>query len=244
MPWLVRSLRLTVFRARNAIDWHVPDWVEVVGAEPQSRLTQAGGVQIAVGPFGEGQLQLGHRQGVSPRADLHYLAAPDPSGAPELRTLGPFPEAIRPFGPIADALLRRSRGVSRIAFGVEYLEPVPNTDEGYRVLADRIDPHRFDLRDVQDFSYQINRRRPSNVISDLVLNRLSRWSLLSAQVLTIDVVHGQTVTQDFGTPAAFLSTDVNSDVTRQSPLPTTQLGALFAELQELTVELADRGDIP
>jgi len=81
-------------------------------------------------------------------------------------------------------------------------------------------------------------------VPELSINRLSTWSGVAWQQLLIDVGSGQSSRGGLGWFAAALETDFSTDEGRRDPIGAPHLLQLLDELHELTVEVANAGDIP
>ena len=129
----------------------------------------------------------------------------------------------------------------RLAFGAVLTKPVEDSAAGSEVLK-RYLPAIQLAPDSSDFLYQINRRRPSNVIDGLVINRLSKWSM--QQSLDMFVRGDGLVARGTSEFACRTELDVNSNPERTDALPADRLVALFNELVALADELSTAGDVP
>ncbi|MDQ7034545.1 MAG: hypothetical protein Q9P01_06835 [Anaerolineae bacterium] len=118
-----------------------------------------------------------------------------------------------------------------------------STEAGYEKLTELL-PFKIDAENSSDFFYQINRRRNSNTISNLELNRLSKWSVLKLQTALIrtDIAANQLITL----PEAYacrLELDINTIQNFEGELDQDKLSDLFYELINLGKEIATKGDI-
>ena len=127
----------------------------------------------------------------------------------------------------------------RLAFGAVLLKPVPSHDSGYETLGGYLPAVTMDPKS-SDFLYQINRRRLSEVIDDLWVNRLSKWSIQRVESLTVS--SDGTVVRGMGASACRVELDINSVPSAES-LPADRLPRFFEELVVLAGEIALDGDI-
>jgi hypothetical protein len=124
------------------------------------------------------------------------------------------------------------------------LRPVEDEKAGYRQLSTFL-PFELDP-DSSDFSYQINRPRPSQALDDLEINRLCKWSVARIRSLRLTLGSGSPIAEAVDVlTACRLEFDVNtSPKWGQKPLPSEALPALLDELHHLGQEIATEGDKP
>jgi len=243
MPWRLQSIRFSAFPPPGADEWQVPSWQTVMGGDPENRVSPQPGIRLEDGPFGRGRMAV-HRQLVLPlRADLVYAAGPQPGSAepPLIGTLEDAVEILRPV--VARFLGGAAPALGRIALATELYEPVGGIDEAVQLLGQRIDPARFDLRGVRDFGYQINRRQPSAIVPELLINRIAKWTLGMWGTVSVNPGTGQVETEGNAVWAASLDTDVNTGAEYPHALPGEHRLAVFDELVNHTQALATRGDV-
>ncbi len=241
--WEVESLRVTAFLTAP-----VPEqkwWTELLGAEAESK-TSNRRVQLQQE---EGSFQ-GKKLNLLVRANrVDWVLAPQDDQAPQagtLLSLGTLPGPIDPFLDLMLRWLKLSPPVERLAIGAILLQPVADRRSGYREIAKYLPAVKLDAEGSSDFSYQINRRRRSTTgIPNLEINRLSKWSVaefrfgaLSVSPASVAFSEGEVI------PALRLKLDVNTAPEFQGSLPENKLPNLLRELVDLTLEIAERGDVP
>lgn len=246
MPaWKVTVLRLTLFvgseegqKLLSAIQWR-----DLTGTDPES-IQGKGDDQLQQGAFPPGRLLLKKEPG---RLDV-FFGGENQGKEAELpvATLGPFEPASAALRGMASKVFGILGEVTiRLALGADLVQPAETSQEAYRILTQHIRSASFKLEGAQEFLYQINRPRNSQVISGLLLNRLTRWSAGSWQPIRLETGGGAAPVVVTG-PArvgAVISTDANTAV-RTAPLPADKLLNLFDELCESTIEIRDKGDVP
>jgi len=213
-------------------------WQDVVGEEPETSLVQrATATRTASGPYADGSLSL---QVQPMRIDwvLEPLPAMDSGAMPEL---GPFPTAA---GPLLDlcrfwAKTEAFPSMLRIALGLVLMSPTPDRDSGYRELAELIDGVPTD-GDATDFLYQINKPRDSRRAVGLRLNRLSKWSVGSYQL--IGVVAGNPLKGQERCHLR-LELDINTPADRDVPLPAENVEAILDDLFDGAIEVCKFGKL-
>lgn len=237
MSWNARSLRLTIFPAAEG-NW--PSWSDVTGAPAETSLTRAGLIQEE-GAFADGQLSL-LRQ-IPLRLDLIYSAvlSPTPESAGGPQSVGQLDAALVVFNPLANYFLVSAPRMLRVAFGLQLVKPSRSRVEAYDILSASICSSKFDFENAQEFSYQINRpRKSTGVDSNLILNRLSKWSAMIERLVIEDLSSGRVATanESYG---ASLEIDVSTAVDRGEPLQNP--AELYGELAQLAVEISEKGDV-
>ena len=244
MPWLVQAVRLSLFVTPEAQAFEAPAWQTLTDAAPAHQATTRGVITVEEGPFGPGRLQLQAQRAPPPRIDLVLGPAPPPeTSAVTLPVLGSFADAVAAVRLPAERLLQSGIATARIAFGVMHVQSARDWADAARIIQGTLGPTRLDIVNAQDFLYRVNRRRTSNVVPGLPMNRLASWSCVVWQEMLINVASGQS---GGGSPARFsatLETDFSTDEGRREPIGTQHLLALLAELQRLTLEVANQGDI-
>lgn len=246
--WQVETLRFTLFPSGEAPVADPGWWREVVGEEPEEELNRPRqGVRRQAGPYGEGTLSLS----VQPVRVDWVIQHPQPEGElpPTFPAIGPFPEILAVLREVVGRWLASGScpQAQRVALAGVLLQPVSDRHEGYRQLSLYLSKVELDTNGSRDFLYQINRRRASQVgVTDLEVNRLSRWSVASWQSGQALVAKGRlakqvSVGQDF---ACRLQFDVNTVPEYQGRLSASEVADVVEELAALGTELAEKGDIP
>jgi hypothetical protein len=241
--WQAQKLRLTAFPSGPATPTQNEWWRETLGEPPETRTVREREATID---------EEGRIQGEADRplvVTFHW----EPLRMDWRVRAQDAPEDARAFGPnLRDVLpwfvggmqrwLPLAPPIQRLAFGAELALPVDDHAAGnsaLRVLT------RLDIpQDGRDFFYQLNRRRSSRTVPDLLVNRLAKWSLLTVRVLQVRVADSPRAANLDQAFACRLELDMNTAPEWERELPQESLPALFAELVELGVELSERGDIP
>jgi hypothetical protein len=130
----------------------------------------------------------------------------------------------------------------RLAVGMQALLPSQGRDAAYGDLLRRLQLHRLDVVDAQEFTLQINRPRQSQVLNGLLVNRLSKWSV-HRRILTAQAGGTGRVIQAPPNFGMHVETDVNTDGELEEPLPRERVTGLVDELIRLSLELIEQGEI-
>ncbi|MBI3938396.1 MAG: hypothetical protein HY323_15575 [Betaproteobacteria bacterium] len=250
--WRVETLRLTAFPTSTTLDISGIKWWEGVTSEqPESRNIQPRiGTLQEVGPIRGGLCNLSFEYR-PPRLD--WLFSPilkDKQELTDFPTFATFPDGLNLFEEILVPWLGQCPSANRIAFGVVLIQPVENRKAGYQLLGKYLPSVKLDADTSSDFSYQINRPRPSaSGIANLRINRLSRWSVvrLSGMLVQLSVGAGQPTAQVFeskkGLDACRVELDINTSPEFEGALSQEKLASVVNELVALGVEIATKGDI-
>lgn len=245
MPWLVQSVRLSLFVTPDAQAFEAPGWQALTDAAPARQSTMRGVVTVEEGPFGPGRLQLQAQHAPPPRIDLLLGPGPSPEVGPAtLPVLGTFDEGVKAVRGPAERLLQSGIATARLALGVMHVQPARDWADAARIVEGSLGPTRLDLANAQDFLYRVNRRRTSGVVAQMPINRLAGWSCQVWQEMLINVASGQSAGSSPARFSAALETDFSTDEARREPIGTQHLLELLGELQKMTLEVANQGDIP
>lgn len=244
IQWMAYQLRLTSFPIPlsqfDPTNW----WHDTVGEIPESQQIQPKlNRRTEIGPFENGKLIL---EVQSDRIDWRYSSIiDDPLRIPfSEEELVPLQNLLSGFQQIANHWLGMAPPLIRLAFGGRLGIPVVSRSEGYQHLADYLHPVRLNPDNMSDFLYQINRPVISNIVPDLQLNRLSKWSVVSATRGTIVIGEqgptSTTLTHEFF--YSHLELDINTRAENTDNFQSELLFPLFMELVHLGQGIAFNGD--
>lgn len=234
--WEVELLRLTAFPQPDFEpdkDW----WAKIVGEQPDNEKSQPKrGIRQYDGDFENGRLILALQPN---RIDWVYRAVESPEQTRQI--LGIFPEQVQIFQDMIEGWfhLDNCPSLDRLAFGAILHQPVENTNSGYKLLTNRYLRFDADLDDSSDFFYQINRRQQSEVIKNLKINRLMKWSVSKWQAVMVAPVT-RTLPAEY---SVRLELDINSLQEYQESIQVEEARLLFDEFVSLGKEIAIHGDI-
>jgi hypothetical protein len=135
----------------------------------------------------------------------------------------------------------------RLAFGAALVIEVPNPASGYELLVRRYLSHLgLNTQDISDLVYQINRPRAAAAgVPGLRINRLTKWSVATYQIMVVPVGPGPLELQPRPTEmyASNLELDINTDALRVDELPFDSRVPLFSELAASGLDIALHGDV-
>lgn len=241
--WQVESLRITVFPEYYSKISPIKLWDEFIDEEPDKVQIERDKFDARHKEFEDRIVALAKQER---RINWHYLPKQDESAShPELPEWGNLQAEV-------DNLLYWSTRwlafpyimpVNRLAFGAALMIPTIDPASAYSQLQQLLPD--MALENASDFSYQINRRRSSETIEDVQLNRLSRWNvaILEPNQSNLDPaadLEGNTIERAFATR---LELDINTVPQGSSALPTESLTSIFEELVQMGLEIASEGDV-
>lgn len=246
--WQVEHLRLTAFPAAGAKLTPEEWWTALVGYPPDSVTSRPkAGLHQQEGTFEGRRLLLR----IHPDRIDWRLSAPAPEVPDELSvsfpSAGAYTETLGVFHKLAIAWLKVSPSLTRLAYGAVLMLPVEDRQKGYLQLGEYLRSMKIDPES-SDFSYQINRPRPSRApVAGLRINRLTKWSVALFQVLGLSL-QGETPprTNFTGSKQSMcrLELDINTAPDFEGPLPQEALVPVFEELVASGGEIVANGDIP
>jgi hypothetical protein len=130
--------------------------------------------------------------------------------------------------------------IVRIAFGGVAFIPVANKREGYEALDEFLPNVTLDAEASRDFQYRINRPRLARIEEeDIIINRLTTWSVRRTEIRTGDAVSAPYVQVE----RASCELDINSTGERVGPLTKQQVMKLSSTLVDFGLELLEQGDV-
>lgn len=238
--WQLEFARLIAFPAKPPffIDQHW--WHELTSQQPQDfASTRKKDSRDDRGTFQEVLLSL--------TVDLNRIiwearspAVVDRSG--NFPTVGPFREKLGWFVELLSPWLTSScPPLFRLALSTKLLQPAASAEEAYRVLKGHLPGVNLFDANPDDFVLQINRRKKtSNVVAGLPINRVCTWSKMNASIL---IEPGRPFQWPDNCYSA-LELDINTAPEVTDILPRASLARLFSELVSLGSDIAEQRDMP
>lgn len=237
--WEAETLRLTAFPVSSVENVSQNWWREIVGEPPEKeenfpkRLSRR-----AEGTIEDCKLLLN----VEPnRLDwviepISIMGIPDD---PIPLLLGSFVKNLEKFVGIMDRWFPLAPPMQRLAFGAVLVKLVDSRQDGYRLISSYL-PFQLDPEGSFDFSYRINRPRPSGSRTpNFLINRLSKWSVASWKTM------GMAIGKDSGKEQSGcrLELDINTEAEYQGTIPADRSSHIFRELIDMGKEIVEKGDI-
>jgi len=244
--WRTAVLRLTAFTSPTAQYTRQNWWEELFGEQAETKASNSKiGEQNEAGPFNNARLTL---HAVPTRIDWLFGVGTEPIVLTDIETVthGTFMESVEPFVDVMSRWLSAGSSPTpvRIAFGSVLLQPAADKEEAIRRLADYL-PITLLPGNASDFLYQVNRPRVSvSGITGLMINRLSKWSVLQIQQQMAAIGTPKAIQQFPPVFANVLELDINTAAEFEGELDRARLPDLLRELVDLGEEIAEKGDIP
>jgi hypothetical protein len=240
--WQAESLRLTAFPSPllevKKYNW----WKDLVGEMPENSHYQP-----RMNTYqDEGQIDIGTLILKYAPERIDWILAPQVQEgiAEDIPILGTFVDVLPTFFRFMKSWLNfEIPEISRLAFGAVLPRPLPDRSTGYVQLSTYL-PVEIDPQNSSDFTYQINRPRPSRTgIPDLLINRLSKWSVAAFQVFSMSIGTANVgVGQGARKYHCRLELDISTDVEFKQGFSKDQLLPVLEELIDLGLEIASKGD--
>jgi hypothetical protein len=231
---------LTAFAHSGTLAPLARDWWNAITGTPPEKISEeprTGVVQLQ-GAFEGTSLLMRAREN---RLDIRQLFV-DRGTAPH--ALPEFADALQPFVSLSVNWLglEARPSIQRLAFGAVMMKHFLHIEDCRSVLGDYLPSINMQTTDLRNFLYQVNRRRSSETISDLEVNRLMKWSVQHIREI---VVSGDAKVA-VGDPAfgAQLEIDINSDADHVGSLRSNRLVPLFQEFIGFANEITTAGDHP
>lgn len=246
--WVVGHLRATTFIPDlTAIDdFKSTWWKNVVGNTPEDeRINHQGWVREQEGMLDGNLLTMVCRHG---RVDwvLKYVEQGSPYETSKLPGIGPMsPKTLNPFMEVIRKWLFECPPTNRLAFGAILGRRATDAQAGYEKILSYISDVQLEPQGISDLVYQINRPRKSGFSKDIMINRLSRWSVqLTGTVgITVDPTIPKASASMQGQHICKLDLDINTTLLDDA-VSGDDAHTIFLELVSLGQEISTKGDIP
>lgn len=237
--WLVAVLRCSVF---TAITSDMRNWFsleQITGNLPDQVVSNPKiGTQEEICASGGVTTSLKYEPG---RVDLVQQAQfpEDARTLEEIPNFGLFQERHAEFRHMCSKLFgvldAHNVRATRVAFGPELIQPVPDRRSGYVRLNALLSVVEVDPEST-DFIYGVNRHRMSTAIAGVRINRLSRWSVRRIDAKMPDLqIH-------VSLSAVHVLLDINSIPDERRDFSAREAESLFGEFVGLAGEIARQGD--
>ena len=244
MKWDVESLRVSVFFVLPGLVKFDPLLATISGVEPEQVAERPKISKNEVGRAPSGYFFLTQQ---SDRIDL-VLGAPAEQPPPEdgFFSIGPYEQAKEILYEPAKRLVEyQGAAISRIAVAAALMANVGDRIEGYKILAPLLPSVRVDPDNSEEMLWQINRPRGSAVLNTTKINRISKWSVLSARRMILQMSEKTSVAAT-STP---IKSAVRAELETNTPisdvaLPKDRLMDILEELWLAVEELSVKGDVP
>ncbi|HUY12826.1 MAG TPA: hypothetical protein VMX16_04235 [Terriglobia bacterium] len=245
--WLAESLRVTAFPLPTLQPPTQPEWwSEIVGSPPEKQTVDRKSAQY----LEEGEVQMGKLVLAVLPGRIDWSLVPPAAVGDKFPSVGSFLDSLAFFKELMLRWFEKAPQSWRLAFGAVLLLPVQDRRSGYEKLSLYLPSVQLDAKGSSEFSYQINRPRPSRSgISGLEINRLSKWSVSARQAWEIGPISPggspPLVRQTYPEPptACRLELDINTTQVSPTELQADKVIVVFKEVIELGIEIVLKGDV-
>ena len=230
--WQVENLRLTFFfDTADRLSW-LGLWTKITGQEPENRSEKLSLMQITEDGIWREQKLLSVIQ--HDRIDIFWCAVNIDF---ELPNAGKFIDVVDLFcQDVLDILSEEmALTITRAAFGAVLLCPTENHEKAYELLSRFLSSIKIDLKS-REFFYQINNPVQSLENKSMTINRLTKWSAIRSQFITIASGAKNPVNEFF---ASRLELDINSvaDILYSKDHPISQRDILeFVDIAKIIAQ--------
>ena len=243
IDWQVASLRLTLFRTKP-IETVIPLWETLTGEKPEKVDSQPRANIIVE----EGVVVLGSLKHISDPLRINWNLLPSQEQqkkAEPFPTLGSLSETKGHFIKMMNDWLSSDAvpETNRIALGSVFIIVNENRASAYKQLSALLHHVTIDIENSTDFLYQINRPIQSNIESDIIINRLSKWS--APRIMGLGILLGEkpeVIRDNRGYVVSRLELDINTSQDNKSIFSKEKLILLLQELSDLGDQISTEGD--
>ncbi|WP_064033946.1 hypothetical protein [Methylosinus sp. R-45379] len=243
MDWIVETLRVSLF-STHTIDISNADWTKITGQDEAETQKKALGRRTMTGPYRNAILNLsasGNRSDciVTPR-----FPTPDAIEENYIPSVGAWPSVCESFvEDTATWVTNSDVSISRIAFGAVLLGRCESREQAYRYLLGSLKSVKGDPERMAEVIFRVNWPLKSDTVENLVINRITQWSVLEVRVqLAIDFTNSTIETAPMF--VVRLELDHSTDAQRSEPFDRDSVPLIYRELVQLAFENAKEGELP
>jgi hypothetical protein len=241
VSWEAEGVRFSAFPPPSVVFELRPLWEQLVGRPPdevQERPQQ--GVRNEFGSFNAGHLFI--TQQLS-RIDFIFGVHPNVAAAnADLPSVGNLDKAADAHREVVTTWLSVAPSLGRIAYAPTAINKVKSIEDAYALLRQLLPRLPID-EGVRNMFWQINRPRRSKILRELTINRVSKWSALSMQIMQIQSESGKVLSNvESSSHCSKVELDIYTEPF--TPIPAESLSPLFEELVSTAYEILADGDVP
>ena len=163
----------------------------------------------------------------------------------ELLALGAMSDnTLEPFVKIVRKWLGKCPSTNRLAFGADLGKVTNDIHTGCEEIQKYLHSIKLDPKNTTDFLYQINRPRKSKVDSNIIINRMNTWSVVSVSTggVTINPTTSKISANVQNMYVCRLELDINTALSDNN-IAKNKVYKVFQELVECGQEISDKGDV-
>jgi hypothetical protein len=249
LEWSAETLRVSLFSS-NIVKLTPDDWKQITGKDTPEAEQKVVGRHVMSGPFLGGHLNLSV---MGSRLDCALAAQPPADAIPEsyIPSVGRWPGVCKEFVAATEGWVGgMSIPIHRMAVGIVLLAPQPGQEDAYKSLLGMVRSLTGDPAKIRDLVFRVNWPVNSTSVNGLTINRLTTWAVVQIQyqillqtdanVLSAKVLVDESPVSHF----VRLEIDHNTDGQRTQPFDQNRLVPIYAELVNLALENAEKGELP
>ena len=241
--WDVENLRITTFIRDRSIEQIIQDkWWENINEVPldTEQIYHQQKVKVQQGIINGHNLTV---QSQSNRIDWILTSGIPMSNESQQNAVSPSQNPLESLLQIAQKWSKACPSSSRLAFGASLVKQISDMRRGYKDLMRFLPNLKLNPDDISDLIFQVNRRKKSTSASDIMINRIGRWSIVQVKNIGVTVDASGTPISSLNQEhyACKLDLDMNTvhssdDITRSNIYP------IFKELITYGCTIANKGD--
>ena len=233
-PWRSMQLRFSAFsNAGQSAPYMRNWWYELIGTPPEtiSEEPRTNTVQLQGRSEGSPLLMRAVENRIDFLQQFMEQSAPMPA----------YSDVLPSFENLAVRWLKLGSHppINRLAFGAVVAKPANRIEECRDVLDSYLPSIDMQKTALNEFLYQVNRRRKSKTIHDLQVNRLMKWSIQTIQQIDIKPSGVSATTVGLN---SLLEVDINSAPEHTNLVNRDRLVSLLKEFVGLAEEIMTDGD--
>lgn len=234
--WSADHLRVSLFSSDVWSATAESIFSAAFASEPESITKKPSALESsAVGSWGSLRLEI---KRTFTRIDFILQAVPT-------ETVGPMPmiQDIKTVLPEFSSLVAKwastqTQGVIRIALGCNAFLQAQSVEDSYVKLKKLIKVIDIDTDRFKEFRFQVNLPKPSSVLPEIVVNRLSQWASVGVRAALLGIEAPRYFDDKYYVSC---SLDVNTDGERTQPINSDLLERLTEELSLTCSNILDAG---
>ena len=246
VEWLALHTRITAFHPDEIVFTNLTNWWQNTFDEQPARTESKPreNSELVSGRVSHWQLTANARPG---RTD--FVLEPNGEVNTESNPVWPVPatgtyrQTMEELAIPVEGWLKVVPQVYRLAVGALLLSPGPGLDAVHSTLSSFLPEVKLNGLSTPDFIFRVNRVRSATNISGVAINRLATWSIAQGQSVAISPNRAEPEAGPVQY-AAHLELDINTRTEPNSAFTTAATPAIFKQLMDMAIEIAEQGDTP
>lgn len=236
--WNLESIRLSVFLKESPSfepDW----WRQVIGKEPEvSTNKRQLGQYIDEGTSDHWRIALNISSLNQNRVD--WIVYPSEEALIGFSHIGQYTEQSELFfNKLEKWLADICPSAVRIALGAVLIHECSDRKASYQLLELLLPIIAFEPDNWSDFSFQVNKKATSTVISNLEINQITKWDAIRMRQIRFDQADNTSEQVDFH--ACRLELDINTAAENTTEITNTFIPKVAKELLQLANRYVTKG---